>query len=277
MSRPKITIVGSGNVGATTAHIAASRGLGDIVLVDIIEGVPQGKSLDMMEMRPIEGISSDEDTADSDVVVVTAGLARQPGMSRDDLLNKNAQIIQSVTKEAIRRSPKAVLIMVTNPLDVMCHVAMKVSGFPRERVFGQAGVLDSARMRCFIAMELGVSVEDVSACVLGGHGDSMVPLVRYTYAGGIPIESLIPKDRDRRTHAKGRGRDRRALKNRQRLLFPGGGDRRDGRSGSTGPKADPALRRPSRGRVRNPRRFRRRSGNTRRARDGEDPRARSHQ
>jgi malate dehydrogenase len=202
MSRPKITIVGSGNVGATTAHIAASRGLGDIVLVDIIEGVPQGKSLDMMEMRPIEGISSDitgsnnyEDTADSDVVVVTAGLARQPGMSRDDLLNKNAQIIQSVTKEATRRSPKSVLIMVTNPLDVMCHVAMKVSGFPRERVFGQAGVLDSARMRCFIAMELGVSVEDVSACVLGGHGDSMVPLVRYTYAGGIPVESLISKDR----------------------------------------------------------------------------------
>jgi malate dehydrogenase len=202
MRRPKITIVGAGNVGASAAHIAASRELGDIVLLDVIEGVPQGKALDMMEMRPIEGVSCDirgtnsyEDTTDSDIVVMTAGLARQPGMSRDDLLAKNAEIVKSVTKEIVKRSPGTVFIVVTNPLDVMCYVAMKVSGLPRQRIFGQAGVLDSARMRCFIAMELGVSVEDVSACVLGGHGDSMVPLIRYTYAGGVPVEKLISKDR----------------------------------------------------------------------------------
>jgi malate dehydrogenase len=202
MSRPKITVVGAGHVGATAAHIAAARGLGDITLIDIVEGVPQGKALDMMEMRPIEGISCDiigtnsyGDTANSDIVVITAGLARKPGMSRDDLLAKNAEIIKSVTEEVVKQSPNAILVMVTNPLDVMSYVAKTVSGFPRERVIGQAGVLDSARMRCFIAMELGISVEDTSAFVLGGHGDSMVPLVRYTYAGGIPVEKLIPKDK----------------------------------------------------------------------------------
>ncbi|MBN2370655.1 MAG: malate dehydrogenase [Vicinamibacteria bacterium] len=202
MRQAKITIVGAGNVGASAANIAATRDLGDIVLVDVVEGVPQGKALDMMAMRPIAGVSRDirgtnsyDETAESDVVVMTAGLARQPGMSRDDLLAKNAEIVKSVSMEIVKRSPAAVLIMVTNPLDVMCYVAMKASGLPRERLFGQAGVLDSARMRCFIAMELGVSVEDVSACVLGGHGDSMVPLIHYTYAGGIPVEKLIPADR----------------------------------------------------------------------------------
>lgn len=202
MKRKKITIVGSGNVGATCAHWAAAKELGDIVLIDVVEGIPQGKALDLMEAAPIEGYDCNitgtnnyEDTKDSDLVVITAGIARKPGMSRDDLLATNAKIVASCAEQAAKYSPGAYLIVVTNPLDIMAHVALKASGFPPNRVLGMAGVLDSARFRTFIALELGISFEDVSAFVLGGHGDDMVPLVRYSYAGGIPIEKLIPADR----------------------------------------------------------------------------------
>lgn len=202
MKRNKITVVGSGNVGATCAHWAASKELGDIVLIDVVEGVPQGKALDLMEAAPIEGYDCNilgtnnyEDTKDSDIVVITAGIARKPGMSRDDLLATNAKIVASCAEQAAKYSPNAYIIVVTNPLDIMAHVALKASGFPPNRVLGMAGVLDSARFRTFIALELGISFEDVSAFVLGGHGDDMVPLVRYSYAGGIPIEKLIPADR----------------------------------------------------------------------------------
>ncbi|MEK6978170.1 MAG: malate dehydrogenase [Candidatus Hydrothermarchaeota archaeon] len=202
MGRRKITIVGAGAVGATAAHWAASKELGDIVLVDVAEGIPQGKALDLWEAAPIEGFdcrivgtNGYDETADSDVVIITAGLARKPGMTRGDLLAKNADIVKAVTREVARRSPAACLIVVTNPLDAMAYVALKVSNFPRERVIGMAGALDSARLRSFIAMELDVSVEDVSAFVLGGHGDSMVPLPRYSTVAGIPITSLLPKER----------------------------------------------------------------------------------
>lgn len=202
IKRKKITIVGAGNVGATAAHWAASKELGDVVLIDIVEGVPQGKALDLMEAAPVEGFDSIvigtnnyEDTKDSDVVVITAGIARKPGMSRDDLVNTNAKIVGSVAEQVAKYSPNAYIIVVSNPLDVMCEVARRASGFPKHRVFGQSGVLDSARFRTFLARELNISFEDVSAFVLGGHGDDMVPLVRYSYAGGIPIENLIPKER----------------------------------------------------------------------------------
>jgi malate dehydrogenase len=202
MRRNKITIIGSGNVGATCAHWAATKELGDIVLMDVVEGVPQGKGLDMQETAPIEGYdvnifgtNSYEDTAGSDIIVITAGIARKPGMSRDDLLNTNVKIVKTCAKQAAKFSPNAFIIVVTNPLDVMVYAAYKASGFPANRVFGMAGVLDSARFRTFIAQELGVSYKDVSAFVLGGHGDDMVPLVRYSYAGGIPIEKLMPKER----------------------------------------------------------------------------------
>ncbi|MGB9802352.1 MAG: malate dehydrogenase [Desulfofundulus sp.] len=202
MKRKKITIVGAGNVGATCAHWAASKELGDIVLIDVVEGIPQGKALDLMEAAPVEGFdaiitgtNSYEDTRDSDVVVITAGIARKPGMSRDDLLATNCKIVQSVTEQVVKYSPNAYLIVVTNPLDVMAYVALKASGFPPNRVFGMSGVLDSARFRTFVALELGISFEDVTTFVMGGHGDDMVPLVRYTYAGGIPIEKLIPAER----------------------------------------------------------------------------------
>lgn len=202
MNRKKITIIGAGNVGATCAHWAASKELGDIVLLDVVEGVPQGKALDLMEAAPVEGYDCQitgtndyADTAGSDVVVITAGIARKPGMSRDDLVNTNIKIVGSAAAEAAKYSPDAILIVVTNPLDVMCYVALKKSGFPAERVFGMSGILDSARFRTFVAQELGVSFEDVTTLVLGGHGDHMVPLVRYTYAGGIPVEKLIPQDR----------------------------------------------------------------------------------
>ncbi|AGL01405.1 malate dehydrogenase [Desulfoscipio gibsoniae] len=202
MKRNKITIIGSGNVGATCAHWAATKELGDIVLMDVVEGVPQGKGLDMQEAAPIEGYDINitgtnkyEDTAGSDLVVITAGIARKPGMSRDDLVSTNVKIVQSCAEQAAKFSPNAFIIVVTNPLDVMVYAAYKASGFPANRVFGMAGVLDSARFRIFIAQELGVSYKDVSAFVLGGHGDDMVPLVRYSYAGGIPIEKLIPKER----------------------------------------------------------------------------------
>ncbi|HEX9163292.1 MAG TPA: malate dehydrogenase [Thermoanaerobaculia bacterium] len=200
--KTKVTVVGGGNVGATVAQGIALKELADVVLVDIIEGVPQGKTLDLMETAPVEkydsilrGSNSYDGTESSDVVVITAGLPRKPGMSRDDLLWKNEEIVSQVTREVVRRSPNCILVVVSNPLDAMCEVARRVSGFPRERVIGMAGVLDSARMRCFIAMELGVSVENTHAFVLGGHGDTMVPLPRYSTVAGIPITELISKDR----------------------------------------------------------------------------------
>jgi malate dehydrogenase len=202
MARNKVTVIGAGNVGATTAQRIAEAGLADVVLVDIVEGLPQGKGLDLAEAAPlvghdarISGTNDYADTAGSDIVVVTSGLARQPGMSRDDLMAKNAGIVRSVVEKAAPASPGSILIMVTNPLDAMCHVAMRASGFPRERVLGMAGVLDSARFRTFIARELGVSVEDTHAFVLGGHGDTMVPLPRYSTVAGIPITELLPPER----------------------------------------------------------------------------------
>src|SRR5881398_1185424 len=192
--KTKVTVVGAGNVGATVAQGIALKELADLVLVDIVEGVPQGKSLDMNETAPVEtydallrGTNTYDGTEDSDVVVITAGLPRKPGMSRDDLLWKNEDIVAGVTREIVQRSPNAILVIVSNPLDAMCEVARRVSGFPRERVFGMAGVLDSARMRAFIAMEINVSVENIHAFVLGGHGDTMVPLPRYSTIAGIPM------------------------------------------------------------------------------------------
>ena len=194
----KITIVGAGNVGATTAHWAVAKELGDVVLIDIIEGLPQGKALDLAESAPLEGFdcrlvgtNDYADTANSDVVVVTAGIARRPGMSRDDLLQTNAKIVSTVVSQVVRYSPNAYMIVVSNPLDAMVHVAKQVSGWPKQRVMGMAGVLDSARFRYFIAQELGVSVEDVHGFVLGGHGDTMVPVPRYATVNGISITQLL--------------------------------------------------------------------------------------
>jgi len=196
--RKKVTIVGSGNVGATAAHWIVSKELADVVLIDIVDGVPQGKGLDLLEAMPIEkrdahviGTQSYEDTADSDIVVITAGIPRKPGMSRDDLLNTNYNIMKSVVGEATKYSPNAILIVVSNPLDAMAQAAYKLSKWPRERVIGMAGVLDSSRFRTFIAEELKVSVENVTAFVLGGHGDTMVPLARYSTVAGIPITELM--------------------------------------------------------------------------------------
>jgi malate dehydrogenase len=200
--KTKVTVVGAGHVGATVAQGIALKELADVVLVDIVEGVPQGKSLDMMQTAPVEksdsrltGSNAYDGTENSDVVVITAGLPRKPGMSRDDLLWANEEIVSAVTQQVAPRSPDAILIIVSNPLDAMCEVARRVSGFPRERVIGMAGILDSARMRAFIAMELDVSVESTHAFVLGGHGDTMVPLPRYSTVAGIPITELIAKDR----------------------------------------------------------------------------------
>ena len=200
--RPKISVVGAGNVGATVAQYAVEKELGDVVLVDIIEGVPQGKALDLAQAGPVHGYDSTlagsngyDETADSDVVVITAGLARKPGMTRDDLLFKNAEIVGGVVDQVAARSRDAILILVTNPLDAMVQLAWKRSGFPPERVIGMAGVLDAARFRTFIARELDVSVENVSAFVLGGHGDTMVPLPRYSTVAGIPITDLLPADK----------------------------------------------------------------------------------
>jgi malate dehydrogenase len=197
----KITVVGAGNVGATTAQRVAEKELArTVVMVDVVEGTPQGKGLDQWQSAPIEGFDSRiigtngyEETANSDIVIITAGIARKPGMSRDDLLNTNAGIVKSVAEQIAKTSPNAVLIIVSNPLDVMCYVAMKASGFPRERVLGMAGVLDTARYRAFLATELDVSVRDIQAMVLGGHGDTMVPLISYTSVSGIPITQLIEK------------------------------------------------------------------------------------
>ncbi|MEO8724723.1 MAG: malate dehydrogenase [Acidobacteriaceae bacterium] len=200
--RKKVSIIGAGNVGATTAHWIASKELADLVLVDIAEGIPQGKALDLMQAMPIEkrdsnvsGSNNYDDTANSDIVVITAGIPRKPGMSRDDLLNTNYKIMQDVVGRVVAASPNAILIVVSNPLDAMAQAAYKISGFNRERVLGMAGVLDSARFRTFIAQELNVSVENVTAFVLGGHGDTMVPLARYSTVAGIPITELIAADR----------------------------------------------------------------------------------
>ena len=199
----KITVVGAGNVGATAAQRIAEKELArTVVMVDVADGIPQGKGLDQWESAPIElfdsrviGTTGYEETAGSDIVVITAGIARKPGMSRDDLLNTNAGIVKSVAENIAKTSPTAILIIVSNPLDVMCYVAMKASGFPRERVIGMAGVLDTARYRSFLAMELDVSVRDIQAMVLGGHGDTMVPLISYTTVSGIPITQLLSKDK----------------------------------------------------------------------------------
>ena len=197
----KITVVGAGNVGATAAQRVAEKELArTVVMVDVAEGIPQGKALDQWQSAPIEGFDSRvigtngyDETKDSDIVIITAGIARKPGMSRDDLLNTNAGIVKSVAEQVAKSSPKAILIIVSNPLDVMCYVAMKASGFPRERVIGMAGVLDTARYRAFLASELDVSVRDIQAMVLGGHGDTMVPLISYTSVSGIPITQLMDK------------------------------------------------------------------------------------
>jgi malate dehydrogenase len=204
IKRPKITVVGAGFTGATTAFILAQKELGDVVLVDIpqLENPTKGKALDMLESTPVEGVdvnvigtSSYEDTRDSDVVIITAGVARKPGMSRDDLVHTNAGIVKSVCENIRQTSPEAFVIVLSNPVDAMTYVAYQTLGFPKNRVIGQSGVLDTARYNTFLAQELGVSVEDVRGVVLGGHGDDMVPLVRYTTVGGIPVEKLLPKER----------------------------------------------------------------------------------
>jgi malate dehydrogenase len=195
--RKKVTVVGAGNVGANTAQKIAAKELADVVLVDVVDGIPQGKGLDMLESAPVEGYDVSitgtngyEATANSDVVVITAGFPRKPGMSRDDLLLANYEVVKSATEQAVKYSPNAILVLVTNPLDAMCWTAHKVSGFPRHRVIGMAGVLDTARFRTFIAEALNVSFENVTAMVLGGHGDTMVPLVRFTNVSGIPLAEL---------------------------------------------------------------------------------------
>lgn len=199
--RTKISVVGAGNVGATVAQLIAYKELGDVIMVDIIEGLPQGKALDLLEAGPVEGYDSQvtganhyEATADSHIVVITAGIARKPGMSRSDLITTNANIVRAVTEQVVKYSPNAHLIVVSNPLDAMVHLTKHVSGFPKNRVVGQAGVLDSTRFRTFIAQELKVSVEDTQAFVLGGHGDTMVPLPRYSTVAGIPITHLLPQE-----------------------------------------------------------------------------------
>jgi len=202
IGRNKVTVVGAGNVGATTAQRVADAEIADVVMIDILEGVPQGKGLDMMEACPVSGSDVNvigtndyKDTAGSDIVVITAGLPRKAGMSRDDLLKKNYEIVKAVTEQAVKNSPDAILIVVSNPLDAMVQTAYKVSGFPKHRVMGMAGVLDSARMRTFIAMELEVSVDNIHAFVLGGHGDDMVPLPRYSTVAGIPLPDLLAEDK----------------------------------------------------------------------------------
>ena len=202
MSKAKITIVGAGNVGSTAAHIAASKGLGDVVLIDIVEGLPEGKALDMAQGKGVyaaagklTGTTNWDLAADSDIVIVTSGLPRKPGMSRDDLLAKNAGIVKSVTEQIVRTSPDSFIIVVCNPLDVMVQVAATVSGFPTNRVMGMAGALDSARFACFVAEDLGVDIGDIQGVLMGGHGDSMVPLPRFTSVAGIPLPELMAQDK----------------------------------------------------------------------------------
>ncbi|WP_026671593.1 malate dehydrogenase [Alkalihalobacterium bogoriense] len=202
--RRKISVIGGGFTGATTALMVAQKELGDVVLVDIpqMEGPTKGKALDMLESTPVQGVDSHiigtsqyEDTANSDVVVITAGIARKPGMSRDDLVSTNAKIMKAVTNEVVKHSPHCYIIVLTNPADAMTYTVFKESGFSKNRVIGQSGVLDTARFRTFVAQELNLSVEDITGFVLGGHGDDMVPLIRYSFAGGVPLEKLIPQDR----------------------------------------------------------------------------------
>lgn len=200
--RAKATVIGAGNVGATVAQRLAEKELCDVVLIDVVEGIPQGKALDLSQAAPIEchdacltGSNAYEEAEGSDLIIVTAGIARKPGMSRDDLLATNRSIVSAVTRQAVARAPEAVLIVVSNPLDAMCHVAYEASGFPKNRVIGMAGVLDAARFRAFIARELSVSVDNIHATVLGGHGDTMVPLPRYTTVAGIPLPELLPAER----------------------------------------------------------------------------------
>lgn len=204
IKRKKISVIGAGFTGATTALMAAQKELGDVVLVDIpnLENPTKGKALDMLEASPVQGFDSNiigtsnyEDTANSDVVIITAGIARKPGMSRDDLVSTNAKIMRSVTKEIVQQSPDCYIIVLTNPVDAMTYAVFQEAGFPKNRVIGQSGVLDTARFRTFVSQELNLSVKDVTGFVLGGHGDDMVPLVRYSYAGGIPLEKLISQDR----------------------------------------------------------------------------------
>ena len=212
MAKSKVTVVGAGNVGGTTAQRLAERNYADVVLVDIVEGLPQGKALDILESGPVIGFDSNvtgtngyEEGADSEIVVITSGSPRKPGMSRDDLLKTNQNIVRSVTEEVVKHAPEAILVVVANPLDAMCHVALEVSGFPRERVVGMAGILDTARYRTFIAQELGVSVRDVFALVLGGHGETMVPLPSMATVGGVAITDLLPQDRVEAIVARTRG------------------------------------------------------------------------
>jgi malate dehydrogenase len=202
VAKSKVTVVGAGNVGGTTAQRLAERNYADVVLIDIVEGLPQGKALDILQSGPVVGFDSNvtgtntyEQSADSDVVIITSGSPRKPGMSRDDLLKTNQNIVGSVTEEVVKHSPETILVVVANPLDAMCHVALQVSGFARERVVGMAGILDTARYRTFIAKELGVSVRDVFALVLGGHGDTMVPLPSMATVSGVSITELLPQDR----------------------------------------------------------------------------------
>ena len=200
--KPKVSIIGAGMTGATAAHWLAVQEIADIVLVDIVEGMPQGKALDLQEAMPvvgkdvnITGTNGYEETANSDIIVITAGLPRKPGMSRDDLLSINSKIVGEATEKTIELSPNAIYIILTNPLDVMCYVAMEKGNLPRERVIGQAGILDSARMQAFVGMELGISVENINCYVLGGHGDTMVPLTRHSNVAGVPLTEILPKDR----------------------------------------------------------------------------------
>ncbi|MFJ7727195.1 malate dehydrogenase [Neobacillus sp. NPDC097160] len=204
LKRKKVSVIGGGFTGATTAFLLAQKELGDVVLVDIapMENPTKGKALDMLEASPVQGFDANitgtsnyEDTRDSDIVVITAGIARKPGMSRDDLVQTNQKVMKSVTQEIVKYSPNCTIVVLTNPVDAMTYTVFKESGFPKNRVIGQSGVLDTARFRTFVAQELNLSVKDITGFVLGGHGDDMVPLVRYSYAGGIPLETLIPKDR----------------------------------------------------------------------------------
>ena len=202
MGRKKITIVGAGNVGATAAHWAAIKELGDVVLMDIIEGMPQGKALDLMEAAPMEGFDANvigtngyEETKNSDVVIITSGIARKPGMSREDLLKINADIVGSVTENIVKNSPNCFIIVVSNPLDTMTYLTLKTSKFPRNRVIGQAGALDCSRFQCFLGMELNISIEDIKVILLGGHGDDMVPMPRFSTVNGIPVTEFISKER----------------------------------------------------------------------------------
>ena len=278
--RKKVTVVGAGNVGANCALRIADKELADVVLVDVIEGVPQGKALDLLESGPVQGYdvtvtgSNDyEPTANSDLVIITAGFPRKPGMSRDDLLLANFDVVRTATEQCVKYSPNCILIVVTNPLDAMCQAAFMVSKFTKNRVVGMAGVLDTARFRTFIAQELKVSVENVTAVVMGGHGDTMVPLVRLSNVAGIPLTELMDAGHAAaagRAHAKRRRGDREVPEDRQRLLRA---IRRGGRDGGIDPQGQEesaALRGVSRRRIRHQRAVRRRPGEAGRARHRAD-------